>query len=535
MNNHIFKREDQDILGTIVSGSLADGLSMRIDPRVDLEELKTGRFVCIQGRACSFFSLIDDLKLNVSHPDILLFPPADDEYLLKDALHAKDIYATALLRPRIMMLSDGSLKPVKTIPEHFTRVYKATHRDIQTIFGHENDQSRKFFSIGNPLDMSTPVCLDFQKLTERSNGIFGKTGTGKTFLTRLVLAGLIYRKQAVNIIFDMHGEYGFKARKEGEGAHFVKGLGQLFPSKVKICSIDATSKDNKNRHHTESLIFSYDSIDVEDIITLQKELNLNPTAYEAAYLIRSKYGKKWLSTLLSSGSEIKELAENIGAHPESIGALYRKLKKIEQFPFLTKEPALHDKSIDKMMENIEHGVSIIVEFGKYTSTLCYLLVCNIITRRIHKLYIQRTEKYLRSGHASDEPQRLMIVIEEAHKFLNTQIAKQTIFGIIAREMRKYYVSLLIVDQRPSEIDPEILSQVGTKIIAQLNDEKDIQAVVTGSSHTSELRGILSGLESKKQVLVTGHAVTMPVVIESRTYDEAFYKAVSTQIKTSDIY
>ena len=59
----------------------------------------------------------------------------------------------------------------------------------------------------------------------------------------------------------------------------------------------------------------------------------------------------------------------------------------------------------------------------------------------------------------------MITIEEAHKFLNPMAAKQTIFGTIAREMRKYYVSLLVVDQRPSSIDDEVLSQIGTRITA----------------------------------------------------------------------
>ena len=53
-------------------------------------------------------------------------------------------------------------------------------------------------------------------------------------------------------------------------------------------------------------------------------------------------------------------------------------------------------------------------------------------------------------------------------------------------MRKYYVSLLVVDQRPSGIDPEIISQIGTKIVAQLNDEKDIQAVLTGVSNATSI-------------------------------------------------
>jgi DNA helicase HerA-like ATPase len=83
----------------------------------------------------------------------------------------------------------------------------------------------------------------------------------------------------------------------------------------------------------------------------------------------------------------------------------------------------------------------------------------------------------------------------------------------------------VVDQRPSGIDAEVLSQIGTKIVAQLNDDKDIQAVLTGVSGAQQLRTVLAGLDSKKQVLVMGHAVPMPIVIESRNYDELFYSAM----------
>ena len=117
----------------------------------------------------------------------------------------------------------------------------------------------------------------------------------------------------------------------------------------------------------------------------------------------------------------------------------------------------------------------------------------------------------------------MITIEEAHKFLNPSAAKQTIFGTIAREMRKYYVSLLVVDQRPSGIDDEVLSQIGTRITALLNDEKDIQAVLTGVSGTDGLRSVLASLDSKQQALVIGHAVPMPVVIKTREYGAQFYR------------
>jgi len=123
----------------------------------------------------------------------------------------------------------------------------------------------------------------------------------------------------------------------------------------------------------------------------------------------------------------------------------------------------------------------------------------------------------------------MITIEEAHKFLQPGIASETPFGVIAREMRKYFVSLLIVDQRPSAIDDEVLSQIGTKIVAQLNDEKDINAALVGTSDASGLRQVLASLDSKQQALVMGHAVPMPVVLKTRTYDEAFYEAMRPKI------
>lgn len=520
-------------LGHIVAGSLADGLIMRVSPHADLETLKTGKFVCVSGEHNKFFCLITDLRLEVTHPDILLFPPSAEENLLKQALKTKDIYATAVLRP-MLMLSDDKPSPVKTIPCHFAPVKEASENDIARIFGDEKEPSKKYFTIGSPLDMNAAVCLDLERLTERSNGIFGKTGTGKTFLTRLVLAGLIHNDKAVNLIFDMHSEYGLQARKEGAHNAFVKGLKTLFTDKIAIFSLDPVSTRRRGGMPDVELTISYSSIAVEDIISLDTELNLHPTAYEAAYLIAAKYKKKWLEVFLASGERLKEFAQEIGAHPESIAALYRKLKTIERLPFLKPSEDDHNDVIDRMIEYIDKGISIIIEFGNFTSTFCYLLIANIITRRIHTLYMQKTEQFLGSQRKQDEPKKLMITIEEAHKFLNPQAARQTIFGTIAREMRKYYVSLLVVDQRPSGIDAEVLSQIGTKIIAQLNDEKDIQAVLNGVSNSNQLRSVLAGLETKKQVVLLGHAIAMPVVIQTREYDEKFYKSVMQPIQVKGI-
>jgi len=177
------------------------------------------------------------------------------------------------------------------------------------------------------------------------------------------------------------------------------------------------------------------------------------------------------------------------------------------------------------MEMIDSGKSVVLEFGRYDDLKVYLLVANVITRRIRQVYEEKTNRYRQTKNEADKPRQLMITIEEAHKFLMPGIAHETPFGKIAREMRKFFVSLLVVDQRPSAIDEEVLSQIGTKMIAKLSDDKDIGAALVGTSDASSLRSILASLDAKQQALLLGHAVPMPIVVKTRTYGPDFYDAL----------
>ncbi|TET75962.1 MAG: ATP-binding protein, partial [Dehalococcoidia bacterium] len=86
--------------------------------------------------------------------------------------------------------------------------------------------------------------------------------------------------------------------------------------------------------------------------------------------------------------------------------------------------------------------------------------------------------------------------------------------------RKYNVTLLVIDQRPSGIDDEVMSQIGTKATYLLDNEKDIDSVLMGVSGKSELKTVLSKLEAKQQALIFGHALPMPVVVKTREYGSA---------------
>ena len=69
------------------------------------------------------------------------------------------------------------------------------------------------------------------------------------------------------------------------------------------------------------------------------------------------------------------------------------------------------------------------------------------------------------------------------------------------------------------------SQLGTHLTALLTEENDIRAVFAGVSGGDQLRTVLASLDTKKQALILGHAVPMPVVVRVREYDDAFFKAV----------
>ncbi|MDT0631574.1 ATP-binding protein [Rubrivirga litoralis] len=523
-------------VGVLTRGSLGQGVEMKLDPARSVESVRAGTFVVVEGETFDFFSLITDLSIDAANEGILLRPPGADDELLRRVLQGSGTYATVSLRPQLMVpqgIGDEPPLPVKTVPAHFSAVGEATEDDVARVFGAEAlDGGDRFFHVGTPLGMDTPVCLDLARFVERSNAVFGKTGTGKSFLTRLLLAGTIATGRAVSLVFDMHNEYGDRARQEtdGDATAFVPGLRQLFGPKVQIFSLDPESTRRRGGSTDVELHLYADQVEPEDVLPLRETLNLNATATESAYGLKKQYGRRWLARLLEAAPpEVEQMAEETGAHPGSLAALRRKLDRLDGLPFFhLEEQRGKQDAVDELFQTLDAGRSVVLEFGRYNSLLVYLLVANVITRRLRHRYEAKMEAYEKTQNEADKPQQLLITVEEAHNFLGPETARETPFGKIAREMRKFFVSLLIVDQRPSGIDEEVLSQIGTKLVAQLNDEKDIAAALVGSPGAGGLRQILASLDSKQQALLLGHAVPMPITIRTRDYGPDLFAAVKAR-------
>lgn len=542
-------------LGSVIRGSLTKGLEIRLHSDVSVEDMRVGKFLVIQGVRSRFFCMVTDVALGTANERIIASPPNWEDTFLREVLAGSSTYGIVTLAPMLMFTPEDTehtfngksaqssafsgnglasfqpqtattmeLLPVKTIPTHFSQVYEAEEYDFRKVFGWEDDQQRKNFSIGKPLDMDVPVCIDLNRFVERSNGVFGKSGTGKSFLTRLLLAGVIRKNAAVNLIFDMHSEYGWEAVAEGKEVSTVKGLKQLFPDKVEVYTLDPEATKRRGVRDAQELYLNYEQIEVEDLKLCANELGVSDASMDSASILYKQLGDRWIPQLLGmTGDDIKLFCDENPGHVGSIAALQRKLMRLENLKYIRN--ARKDNYIKKIVQSLEAGKNVVIEFGTQSNMLSYMLVTNMITRRIHDHYVTKADKFLHSKNPLDKPTPLMITIEEAHRFLDSAVVQSTIFGTIARELRKYFVTLLVVDQRPSGIDNEIMSQIGTRITALLNDEKDIEAIFTGVSGGSVLRSVLAKLDSKQQALILGHAVPMPVVIRTRAYDGVFYKEI----------
>ena len=518
-------------LGVVVGGSLSKGLMVKLDSAQSIEDLAVGRYVVVHGNHKRFFCMLTDIELNNSNPSIQNDPPNIQEPFMRDVYSGTIAYGTIHVAPMLSIDEDNRPLPVKTIPGHFTQVVNATEQDVNDVFGHEDETH---FNVGVPLELEqTQINLDLKRLVERSVGVFGKSGTGKSFLTRVLLSGVIARRQAVNLIFDMHNDYGHEVTSEN--GYSVKGLAQLFSDKVVILTLDPESSARRNAKYHSAIKLSYSEIDPEDIAMLRGTMNLSDAMIDAAYTLRKRWGESWIARLLDGRIEdLEDITENTNIMGGTLSALQRRLERFERWDFLTQEPVADSvKEIIDLLVNQQK--SVVLEFGRYGNSLeAYMLVANYLTRRIHEQYVERVERAL--GDASMEPPQLCIVIEEAHKFLDPLVARQTIFGTIARELRKYKVTLLVVDQRPSAIDDEVMSQIGTRVTALLDNERDLQAVLSGISGAGGLREVLARLDTKQQAIIMGHAVPMPVVIKTRAYDQDFYAAVQnlTPVETSAV-
>ena len=539
-------------IGYIVGGGLKENLRVRLT--VPSQEIQEGAFVTISSGDWQYYGLVTDLQLGATDPRFAdeqsetRLPPS-----LAKALHGQTLFTNLEVLPALMLergpdpvspeypdwlnkIGDQKPvpRPVKSVPRHHAEVHLAGEGDIAEIFG--DPDAKENFVVGYTREQQHPVCIDLDKLVQRSSGVFGATGTGKSFLTRIILAGLIAQNKTSILVFDMHNEYAYDDTATDTGKRVV-GLKTKFSSRLQVVGLGGGSLI-RGETADFNLEIAMQDITAADVELLTRELNLRETTPTTLHALHTSFGKDWFKRFKNMNRDEVEYEDEKGKpkkkpHSGSVAAwadengvnlmaaegLHDKLRRLFDKSYIVEKPAAD--SVSEIIKTLEAGKHIVLSFGKYESDLDYLLVSNMLTRKIRERWEIKTNEF--RNKSEDAPRQLVIVVEEAHKLLNREMAAQTTFATIAREMRKYYVTLLIIDQRPSQIHDEVMSQLGTRISGWLGDEDDIHAVLSGLAGREALRGMLARLQQKEEVLLLGWGVPMPLPVSSRRYDDQFWK------------
>jgi uncharacterized protein len=549
-------------VGYVVSGGLKENLNVRLT--VPAHEVQEGSFIVIESGDWQFFGIATDLQLGATDPRF-----ADEQsekrlpVSLAALLHGQTLFTNLVVMPALMLergpdlssplypgwrdLIDSGKKeeprplPVKTLPAHHAQARLAAPQDIAQIFGDPDEPGN--FSVGTTREQNHPVCVNLDKFIQRSSGIFGATGTGKSFLTRILLAGLIDHDKASVLVYDMHNEYGLDDTASDTGKNVI-GLRTAFGrSRVQIVGLGGDTKIRETVPDF-NLVLGYRDVTTADIELLTRELNLKETTSTTLDALVTSFGQNgWFKAFkeMKTDSQIETedgkkmpapdsvayWANQNGVNEMAAKGLHSKLKRVFNLYYIVENPP--SDSIQDIINALKKSKHIVLSFGKHENDLDYLLVSNLLTRQIREEWEKQTNAF--RSQSAPEPRPLVIAVEEAHKLLNREMASQTTFSTIAREMRKFYVTLLVIDQRPSQIYDEVMSQLGTRVCGWLGDDDDISAALSGLASRDALRGMLARLQPKEEVLLLGWGVPMPILVRSRRYDDQFWKEIKSAKKS----
>jgi len=484
-------------IGEIVAASVIDGLVAKLQLH-DPEELRIAYPVIVEGARYDFYCLVEDVINEPSDiADQLAGSSISDVVVPRPETHegygGPIFYSKAKLRMiQLVERETKRLSEPQTIPPYFSSCRHAAREDVERIY--------ETTPTSAPLGTITGVepfyvHLDMARLVEKPFAIFGRTGTGKSILNKLVCAGILARDAASVLIFDMHSEYGVFSQTDG-----TEGLKYFFPSKVEIFSLDPKNKEAK------PFVLDTREITPEDLIVALQ--NFTPGMVDTLYEINKTRGSRNLIAAIREAS--MEVLGQERTHEMSLQGLKRRLGRLDRLPFLQEMKEGQKDAFQHILGTIKAGKSVVLDFGDFgTDSMVYLFVANILSRRLFDLYVEKNEEY----------PRLILFLEEAHKFLDPAVAEfAPTFSRLARETRKFNLILALIDQRPSRINDEVRSQLANRLVMSLKEPSDVESALAGVPDKQMWINIVAKMPLRT-VAVLGDAIRIPTVLDVLEYDD----------------
>ena len=465
--------------------------------------------------------------------------------------------------------SAGFDRGISQFPTVGDSAHIVTEFDLRTIYGRPND--RRYVQVGRLASAnSIPALVEIDKLVTRHSAVVGTTGSGKSTTVAGILTALSDAENypsARILVIDIHGEYGkaladraaiFRINPDtakGERALYIPywamTLDELLPvtvgsienggdrgaviDRITELKLGALQKSAKPGVSSDSL-----SVDTPVPFSIHKLWFDLHCEMRATYYEKQGQPQTRATWALEKGADGKPLhagdamrgipprflppkdnkddPEKIRLSRSNLGigrpidALGSKLRDprfdflLRPGPYTPDEDGCVKQDLDSLLAGWLGDASpiTILDLSGIPPMIQSELVGSVLRIVYDALF------WARNLPEGGRERPLLIVLEEAHSYLDPRQIAAVAVRKIAKEGRKYGIGMMLVSQRPAEIDQTILSQCGTIFALRLSNSTD-RGHVKGAA-SDNLEGLFAMLPVLRtgEAIIVGEAVNLPV-------------------------
>lgn len=404
----------------------------------------------------------------------------------------------------------GFRRGVTRYPIPGALVYPATNADLRQIYASDGRSAIQVGTVYPTTDIRAGIYVD--ALLGKHFALLGSTGTGKSTSAALILHRICEAAPQGHIVMiDPHGEYSAAFRNTGvifdvsnlqmpywlmnfeeHCEVFLKSTGNAYQEDADIlakCLLEARSKNR--------LAESMGKITVD-----------SPIPYllsDLTNIIQNEMGKLDKATSSAPYMRIKTKIEELKGDP--------------RYQFMFSGMLVGDTMADflaKIFRMPPTGKPIsIIDVSGVPSDITSTVVA-VLSRLVFDFAIWGRE---------EKPRPILLVCEEAHRYVPSEknadgSSVGRILSRIAKEGRKYGISLGLITQRPSDLAEGVLSQCGTIISMRLNNDRDQSFVKAAMPEGA--RGFLDSIPAlrNRECIICGEGVSIPIRVAFDNLDEA---------------
>lgn len=403
----------------------------------------------------------------------------------------------------------GFKRGVTRYPIPGAMIYPATTRDLEQIYASDGRASITIGKVFPTKDIRAGLYID--AMLGKHFALLGSTGTGKSTSAALILHRICEAAPKGHIVMiDPHGEYSAAFRTTGQILD-VSNLQMPYwlMNFEEHCEVLLTSSGNERQVDADILAKCLLGARQKNRLaqTMGKITVDSPIPYllsDFSNILQDEMGKLDKATSSAPFMRIKGKLDEIKADP--------------RYQFMFSGMLVGDTMADfisKIFRMPGNGKPIsIIDVSGVPSDITSTVVA-VLSRLVFDFAIWGREEKTRP---------VLLVCEEAHRYVPSEknadgSSVGKILSRIAKEGRKYGISLGLITQRPSDLAEGVLSQCGTIISMRLNNDRD-QAFVKAAMPEGA-RGFLDSIPAlrNRECIICGEGVAIPIRVNFDNLEE----------------